>query len=130
MIHLQDVKQPEDPWRPGDGELFLKGPIAWVWLVQAGRLAGSALHVALAIRLLTGMTKNPKVRVGPKYLREIGVSRNAGYRAIDKLEQSGLITVKRSRGRAPEITVVEVSGQAAGQGDGQEGQPAKGSRRG
>jgi hypothetical protein len=41
--------QLKKPPRHRSGEKFLKGPIPLLWLIQAGRLPGKALHVGLLL---------------------------------------------------------------------------------
>ena len=49
--------EPRSRFRAG----FLRGPVSWPWLSRAGRLPGRALHVALAIRLWTGIKKTNRI---------------------------------------------------------------------
>lgn len=88
-----------------NGERFLKGPVPMRWLNAAGCLPGKAVQVAVCIWHLSGLTKSLEVKVTSKYLREMGVTRHAGYRALKVLEGRGLITVERHRGRSPVVTI-------------------------
>ena len=100
---LKPTSQSRPPRQTG---MFLKGPVPWAWLTAAGRLPGKALHVAVAIRLLVGMSKGAPVSLSSVRLRELGVDRHAAYRALSRLQEAGLVAVKRHRGRQPVVTVL------------------------
>ena len=87
---------------------FLKGPTPWNWLSAAARLPGRALHVALSIRFWTGIKKTDRIAVPISGLSELGLSRHAGYRALQVLEGAGLVSVVRHRGRKPWVTIIEI----------------------
>ncbi len=92
------------------GELFLCGPIPWNWLTFASNATGkgSALQVALGIWFLSGLNhKAATIKLTRKTLKQLGVERNAGYRGLRVLEESGLITVIRKPGSSPIVTIVE-----------------------
>jgi hypothetical protein len=87
------------------GEMFLKGPIPWAWLEVAGRLPGRALHVALTLWLRAGIERRAEVKLPLGRLRAMGVDRHAAARGVRALEDAGLITVRRSAGRAAAVTI-------------------------
>ena len=92
------------------GQQFLKGPIPLPWLCKAAHLPGKAVIVALAIHYRAGVLKRRKgITLSRSVLSRFGVGRNAGYRGVTALEQVGLITAERKRGRCPRITIHEVS---------------------
>ena len=86
-------------------ERFLRGPIPWNWLGSAAALGGKSLAVAVAIAHLKGLRQSLTFRLEPARLRELGVSRQSAYRALNQLEKAGLISVVRSAGAAPTVTV-------------------------
>ncbi|MGZ4979611.1 MAG: hypothetical protein ACXV8O_20950 [Methylobacter sp.] len=95
------------------GELFLCGPIPWNWLTAASNAngKGSAVQVALAIWFLSGLNhKSATVKLTRKTLNQLGVERNAGYRGLRTLEESGLVTVMRKPGACPVVTILEARG--------------------
>lgn len=49
----------------------------------------------------------------PSTLREFSLSRATAYRSLELLEQSGLVTVKRQKGRSPLVTFTLSSDTAA-----------------
>ncbi len=108
MIPVQDLRlKAALVQRRAPSKLFLRGPVTWAWIERAAVLPGKALHVALVVQLLVGMCKEKRVRLGPKYLKQMGVSRHAGYRALAELEKAGLVSVNRCRGKSPEVTAVD-----------------------
>ncbi|WP_175976586.1 hypothetical protein [Burkholderia sp. BCC1047] len=76
------------------------------WIGRAACLPGKTLHVALALQYLAGLQKTHTVKLGAKALAVLGVARDAKYEALDRLQQAGLITVERTRGRAPIVTML------------------------
>ena len=86
---------------------FLQGRISWAWLSEAARLPGKSLHVALVLRLLTGMCRSTEVELRTKFLRESGVQRHAAYRALKRLEEAELVSVKRHVGKWPVVRIRE-----------------------
>ena len=127
-----DRRKPRVP-RHRRGELFLRGPIPWNWLVAAARLPGRALAVAIVLWFEAGVKGAAVVALSQKRLRDLGVKRHAGYRGLTSLEESGLVSVQRHPGRLSVVTLrgpvdssarggggmtaparVDTSGQAAG----------------
>jgi hypothetical protein len=89
------------------GERFLKGPIPLDWLTAATRLPGKAVTTALSIWFLVGLKKMDTVQVTNSTLAKFSVGRKAGYSGLAALENAGLISVKRHRGRSPVVTVLD-----------------------
>lgn len=89
-------------------ERFLKGPIAWTWLATAARLPGRALHVAVWIRLWTGIKKSNRIKLSTSGLaRDLGVRRHTAYRGLVALEKAELVSVNRKPGCTPTVTVLD-----------------------
>lgn len=88
------------------GERFLKGPVQWEWLCQAAVLPGRALHVGIALWHLAAMRKSATVSLSRKVLGELGVQRQAGYRALKALETGGLVRVSRRPGQLSRVTLL------------------------
>jgi hypothetical protein len=86
-------------------KLFLKGPIPLDWLVVAARQSGRALHVGMVLWFLKGVKRSRTVELTRSKLAWFGISRHAGYRGLAKLEEAGLVSVKRHRGRSPVVTI-------------------------
>jgi hypothetical protein len=95
--------------RHSRGELFVKGPIPWNWLVIATRALprGKALHVAIVLWFQAHLQNSPTVKLSATRLRELGVDRHAGYRALDALEKAELVKVVRRPGRLPTVTLLD-----------------------
>ncbi len=88
---------------------FLKGPIPMAWLNAAAKLPGKTLNVGIAIWWLAGMSKNSSFKITRKALDQLGVSRDAASDALKRLEEQGLILVKRSPGQRPTVQIVPVA---------------------
>jgi hypothetical protein len=92
------------------GEKFLKGPVPWNWISAATKLSGKAPHVAIALWFLAGIKKSHTIALSGKLLEDIGVKRNAAYRGLTVLEEAGLISVNRHRGRLSIVTLLDMKG--------------------
>ena len=88
---------------------FLKGPIPMAWLNMAARLPGKTLNVGIAIWWLAGMSKTTAFKLTGKSLSQLGVSRDAASDGLKRLEDNGLILVKRSSGQRPIVEIVPVA---------------------
>jgi hypothetical protein len=85
------------------GERFLKGPISMPDIATASRLPGKALALFLAVHHQSALTGKPAVTLPARLLADLGISRDAKARGLRHLEQAGLVSVVRSRGRAARI---------------------------
>lgn len=88
------------------GEKFLAGPIPLSWLSKVSTLPGKALNVALALWFLKDVKRSHTVRLNGSTLREFGVKRQAGYRALIVLERVGVVSCSRAKGRCPIVTII------------------------
>jgi hypothetical protein len=88
------------------GERFLRALIPWWWLDQAGRLPGTALHVALVLWRKAGCHKGSPVRINLSHLG-MGVSRKAACRGLAALESARLVSVDRSPGGCSWVTLLD-----------------------
>ena len=88
------------------GQEFLRGPIPLSWLRAATVLPGKALAVGLVLWFKAGITKRGEVKMTTKLLHKFGLSRYAGYRGLVALEDAGLVTAVRRRGRCPRVTIL------------------------
>ena len=95
------------PPRHQRGEKFLKGPIPLSWLCRAARLPGKTLAVALIIWFRAGITSRREVKIGRTQTGLFGIGRKAVYRGLSALESAGLISIKRSVGKSPIITILQ-----------------------
>lgn len=90
-----------------NGKRFLKGPIDWAWLSQVAKLPGKTLHVCLALHHISELTKSNKIKMQGGILKDLGINRKAYSRAIEKLEEAGLISVDRKPGQTPVVTILD-----------------------
>lgn len=83
-------------------------PLAWAH-AMAG-LSGRASVVGLALWYRSGVMKGDRtVVLSSKNLRGFGLTRNTARRGLRDLEAAGLVAVDRHTGRAPRVTLLEVS---------------------
>jgi hypothetical protein len=88
---------------------FLAGPIPVAWVTQAAALPGSALAAALAIWFKAGCEKSHRnLSICPTLLGRFRVKRVSGYRALNSLEEAGLVSIVRRRGACPLVTIRRV----------------------
>jgi hypothetical protein len=97
-------------------ERFLKGPVPWDWLCAAAAAAGrgSGLQVALALWHISGLHYGARtIKLSRKVLRELNVTRHAGYRGLEALEAANLVSVVRKPGQQPTVTILPAGRGAA-----------------
>jgi hypothetical protein len=88
---------------------FLKGPIPMAWLNAAARLPGKTLNVGIAIWWLAGMSKTTSFKLTRKALDQLGVSRDAASDGLRRLEEDGLILVKRLPGQRSTVEILPIA---------------------
>lgn len=99
------VRRAIAPPRPQNGEAFLKGPIPLAWLERAARLPGKSLQAAVALWYAAGLLRSARIPLSNVSGHRFGLDRNAKYRALAWLERAGLVTVERTLGRSPVVTI-------------------------
>ena len=91
-------------------ERFLKGPVPLWWLQKASSLGKGPLAVGLALWFQHGLTRKNPVRLSNMVVVPWGVSRYAKYRALGKLEATGLVRVENKGNQSPEVEIVTERG--------------------
>lgn len=90
-------------------ELFFLGPIRWKWITAAGTLPGHSLQLALVLALNARLQKSLSFRVRPTLVRSMGLSRFAYYRALEHLQNGGLLRIlERSRGASAKVELLDI----------------------
>lgn len=90
---------------------FLKGPIPFAWIRQHVQCATDRL--LLVLRASVDMRRTADVKLSADLLRDAGITnRKTAYRAIERLETRGSLTVHRKRGRRPTIRLHEYGGNS------------------
>ena len=79
------------------------------WLNAAAKLPGKTLNVGIAIWWLAGMAKTKTFKLTGKALDQLGVSRDAASDALKRLEENGLILVKRLPGQRSTVEILPVA---------------------
>ena len=80
-------------------------PVRLDWLQAAATLPGKSLHIALLLHTLCSRRGLPLVHLTRRMLD--GVSRDAFYDGLVRLEELRLVNVSRLPGRAHQITLLE-----------------------
>ena len=83
------------------------GHVPLNWFSAAARLPGRSLHAALAVWVLAGQSRSEQVGFTNVIAERFGLDRNSKYRALDWLEQAGLVRVERKLGRSPLVTLLD-----------------------
>jgi hypothetical protein len=78
--------------------------------MRAAELPGRALHTAVALWFLSGVTRSETVKLSGRPLTELGVDRHSKYRALRQLENAGLVRVTRMSGQNPTVTLLDTMG--------------------
>lgn len=86
---------------------FLKGPVPWTWLEQAGRLPGRAMHVGIVLWHLAGMRRSLTVTFSLERAKGLGVSRGAARRGLAALQRARLVSIQHAPGQAARVTLLE-----------------------
>lgn len=84
---------------------FLKGPIPMTWLNIAGNLPGKALHIGIALWHWSWIRRTKTFKLPTHVYGDLGVGRKSYYNGLQVLEKAELISVQRSVGKKPEITL-------------------------
>lgn len=93
------------------GEKFLKGPIPWIWITEAGHIPGKALHVAMYIWHIAGMNDIRTVSINlSKFSTDWGFDRSTASKALKALETAHLVKVVRLPGQKSQVTLLDVCG--------------------
>lgn len=97
------------PPRHLPGEVFLKGPIPWAWLLRAGQLPGRALHVALVLWREAGCKNSRTVPFRLSLALQFGIHADTARRGLHALAKAGLISTRYVPGRHLEVTLLDAS---------------------
>lgn len=89
------------------GPGFIRGPLPLPWMQCAARMPGKTLQVALVLWYLAGLQKSRTVRLATKSLALMGVSRDAKYDGLARLEREGLVSIEQKPGHAPVVTLLD-----------------------
>jgi hypothetical protein len=87
---------------------FIQGPFPGVWFEIAAKLPGHSLHVALAIWYARGVARNKnEIPLERFHLDRLGVEKDSARRALQRLQEAGLITYRKS-GQKFLVTIIDV----------------------
>jgi hypothetical protein len=92
--------------KPVVSSKFLMGPIPVDWLIAAERLRGRALVVGLCLWRIRWATKSLSVRLFRSELAPWGVDRSTKSRALQALQEAGLVRIEQEPGKLGWITIL------------------------
>lgn len=78
------------------------------WITKAAALPGRSLHLGVALLRQAAIEGKTTFELSPMQVAIHGMSRDASYQALKRLEEAGLIQVSR---RAGTLSVVALKGQ-------------------
>jgi len=88
---------------------FIKGPLPLDWVLRAANLPGSyPMKVAISLWYQAGLHRTNTVKVASRATDDWGVNCKARYRALGALEEVGLISVQREKGKSPVVTILDI----------------------
>jgi hypothetical protein len=77
------------------------------WLQHADAAQGKALHLALLLITRCTESGRPSLLLTRRMLAAGHVSRDAAYGALRRLQDLGMVNVRRLPGRSPQIVLLE-----------------------
>jgi hypothetical protein len=80
--------------------------VPWDWLDKLIGCRGQTLRVAFVILYLNWKARGTPIKLSNSMLLMDGVSRRSKWRALEHLEQVGLISVERRVRKSPIVTVL------------------------
>ena len=87
-------------------ERYLRGPIPMNWIISAGELAGSSLLIGMVLWHFRSLRKSTELKIGIGDLSKFcNIHPDTVRRAINSLEDAGLISVERKIGCKNMITL-------------------------
>jgi hypothetical protein len=86
---------------------FLKGPIPWPWLAKAMTLPGKALAIGVMLWREFGCTGNLTVYFSLPRAVAVGIPKSTAHRAVETLEEAGLIKVTRLPGHGLSVEILD-----------------------
>jgi hypothetical protein len=88
------------------------------WVRRAARLPGKAWHLGCALwfEALCSPTRRPEVKLQRRKREWFGLERRAFYRALESLQEAGLIRAETRVGKTPVITILDVPPIASSKG--------------
>jgi hypothetical protein len=88
---------------------FIKGPIDYQWIAKACRVRAAELGIYLMYKIGI-LGSKASVQVRPSECRELGLTDRERQRQVLRLENAGLITADKGKGRCPTVTLIEHGG--------------------
>jgi hypothetical protein len=77
--------------------------VPWVWVERLGGASGRTIELALHLLYLHWKGDGKPIKLANGMLQIDGISRHAKWDALAALEQRGLISIERRKGKSPAI---------------------------
>jgi hypothetical protein len=104
-VSVLDLPEPE----AGPKRRPLYGPIPWRWWLPASLLPGRSPQVASVCWLSAGRSRSADFELALDGWAEFGLSRFSASRGLDELERAGLVSVGRTPGGSPVVTILDAT---------------------
>jgi len=84
--------------------------IPGLWIAEAAKLPGHALHVALAVMYVHGMNRGKEIVLTRYHFDLLSTARGPARRGLDALQEAGLIQYTKS-GHKFKVTVLPIQSE-------------------
>ena len=85
--------------------IFYVRPMPAAFLISASRLGSQCSGVLLALWHRREICQESMFLATPGMLETFNITQHTGYRCLKLLEEAGLVTVDRQRGRSPAVVI-------------------------
>lgn len=116
---VKDADIPTKIVTPGTGPVakpakvyFLRGPIPLPWLKRAALQPGKAYTLGTILWWFKGMNPAKPIKVTTKSLKYFSLSEDAYRDGLKRLEEAGLVSVKRKNGQRALIEIIVLEDEA------------------
>jgi hypothetical protein len=95
-------RRPKPPRRKG----HIRVPYRWEYMLRTAKASGATYALAHYILRTDWETDGLPVKVTSKVADRLGLSRQSKWRALNLLEELGLIKVRKENGKNPRVTIL------------------------
>jgi hypothetical protein len=92
---------------------FLKGPISWAWIKAATQAGRDALFVGLNLHRYRDLRRTTEVQISLQKLGDGVLPRRTVRGLLRKLEDAGLIKIRRVPGHLLAVTLLDIADDTA-----------------
>lgn len=80
------------------------------WLERAAQIPGRSFNLAACLLWAAALARATKVSIDQRLVRRYGMSRDASYEALKRLEEAGLVQASRVNGSHTSVTLIGLNG--------------------